>query len=154
MSNTVKPIPDGYSRVTPYLVVDGAAEAIEFYKSVFGATERMRMDAPGGKIGHAELMFGDACLMLSDEWPEMGYRGPRALGGSPVTISLYVEDVDATVAAAVDAGAKLIQPVKDQFYGDRTGNVEDPFGHRWHLATHVEDVAPEEMQRRMAAQHG
>ena len=154
MSDTVKPIPDGYSRVTPYLVVDGATEAIEFYKTVFGASERMRMDAPGGKIGHAELMFGDACLMLSDEWPEMNIRGPRALGGTPVHVSIYVEDVDATVARALEAGATLKRPVQDQFYGDRVGSLEDPFGHVWHVATHVEDVPPEELERRAAAQHG
>ena len=154
MSNTFKAILDGYGRVTPYLIVDGAAEAIEFYKTVFGATERMRMGAPGEKIGHAELMLGESCIMLADEHPEIGARGPRAIGGTPVTISLYVEDVDTTAARAVEAGAKLTRPVETQFYGDRVAGIEDPFGHSWHLATHVEDVSPEEMERRMAAQHG
>ncbi len=147
----VKPVPEGYHSATPYLIVDGAARALDFYKRVFGAQERMRMPGPGGKVGHAEITIGDSVLMLADEHPEMGARGPRALGGSPVSVVLYVEDVDATVKAAVAAGAKLLQPVADKFYGDRSGTIEDPFGHHWHVSTHVEDVPPDEMGRRAAA---
>jgi PhnB protein len=145
---TVKPIPEGYPRVTPYLCVDGAGAAIEFYREVFGATERMRMDQPDGKIGHAELELGDSLIMLADEFPELGIRSPRAIGGTPVTISVYVEDVDRVFERAVKAGAKALRPVEDQFYGDRSGQFEDPFGHRWSVASHVEDVSPEEMARR------
>ncbi len=144
----VKPIPDGYPRLTPYLIVDGAAAAIDFYTQVFGATERVRMPAPGGKLGHAELEVGDSLIMLADEFPEMGQTSPRTVGGTPVTISLYVEDVDAVFDTAVAAGATPLQPPQDQFYGDRSGQFEDPFGHRWNIATHVEDVPPEEMMRR------
>jgi PhnB protein len=147
----VKPVPEGYHRVTPYLIVDGAAKALDFYRNVFGATERMRMPAPGGKVGHAEIAIGDSVIMLADEHPEIGARAPRAFGGSPVSIHLYVDDVDTTVKAAVGAGAKLLRPVEDQFYGDRSGTIEDPFGHHWHVATHKEDVAPDEMERRAAA---
>jgi PhnB protein len=147
----VKAVPAGYHNVTPYLVVDGGARAIDFYKRVFRATERMRMPSPGGKVGHAELTIGDATIMLADEHPEMGARGPRAFGGAAVSLHLYVEDVDATVKAAVDAGAKLVRPVEDKFYGDRMGTIEDPFGHHWHVATHKEDVPPAEMARRAAA---
>lgn len=150
----VKPIPDGYPAVSPYLSVVGAAAAIEFYGTVFGATERMRMPAPGGMIGHAEIQIGDSVIMLSDEAPDMGARSPRALGGSPVTISVYVEDVDAVYGRALGAGATSLQPLTDQFYGDRSGQFEDPFGHRWHVATHVEDVEPDEMGRRMAEMMG
>jgi len=146
----VKPIPDGYPRVSPYLCVNGGTAALEFYKSVFGATERMRMPAPDGRIGHAELQFGDSVIMLADEYPEMGVRSPRAIGGTPVTISVYVEDVDAVFNRAVAAGAKSLRAVETQFYGDRSGQFEDPFGHRWSVATHVEDVAPDEMERRAA----
>ncbi|MDQ4132818.1 MAG: VOC family protein [Actinomycetota bacterium] len=146
----VKSIPDGYPQVTPYLAVDGAAEAIEFYTNVFGAKERMRMDAPEGKIGHSELQFGNSVLMLSDAFEEMGVRSPQTIGGSPVTLSVYVEDVDDVFERAVAAGAKPLRPVEDQFYGDRTGQFEDPFGHRWNVATHVEDVPPEEMAERAA----
>ncbi len=146
----VKPIPDGYPQVTPYLHVDGAAEAIEFYKNVFGATERMQMPAPGGKIGHAELQIGDSVLMLADEFPDMGIRGPSAFGGTPVTISVYVADVDAAYQRALDAGSKPIRDLENQFYGDRTAQFEDPFGHRWSIASRVEDVPPDEMQRRAA----
>lgn len=153
MSNEVKSIPDNYNSVTPYLIVDGAARAIEFYKQAFGATETVRMDGPDGRIGHAEIKIGDSHIMLADEHPEMGARGPQTIGGSPVSLLLYVEDVDATVNRAVEAGAKLTRPVKDQFYGDRTGGLEDPFGHAWYVATHVEDVAPEEMRKRAAAAH-
>jgi PhnB protein len=147
----VKPIPDGYHSVTPYLVVDGGAKAIDFYKRVFGATERMRMPSPGGKVGHAELTIGDTAIMLADEHPEMGARGPRAFGGAAVSLHLYVPDVDATVKAATGAGAKLLRPVENKFYGDRSGTIEDPFGHHWHVSTHVEDVPPAEMARRAAA---
>ncbi|MBI4602402.1 MAG: VOC family protein [Planctomycetes bacterium] len=147
----VKPIPDGYHSVTPYLIVEGAARAIEFYQQAFGASERLRMPAPGGKVGHAELVIGGSCIMLADEFPEMGFRGPRAIGGSPVGILLYVEDVDAVFARAMAAGAKALRPVKDQFYGDRSGTLEDPFGHVWTIATHKEDLSPEEIQRRHAA---
>ena len=153
----VKPIPDGYPQVTPYLIVDGADAAIEFYTRAFGARERMRMGGPDGKIGHAEIDIGNGLIMLADEHPEMGALGPKTVGGTPVTISLYVEDVDAVFQAAIDAGATETRPLQDQFYGDRTGGVEDPFGHKWHLATHVEDVPPEEMEKRaaeMATQQG
>ncbi|HWC03038.1 MAG TPA: VOC family protein [Methylomirabilota bacterium] len=152
MSKTqVKPVPHGYHSVTPYLIVDGAAKALDFYGRVFGATERMRMPGPGGKVGHAEIGIGDSVIMLADEHPEMGARGPRAFGGSPVSIMLYVADVDATVKTAVAAGAKLLRAVEDKFYGDRSGSIEDPFGHHWHVSTHTEDVPPEEMARRAAA---
>jgi PhnB protein len=152
MSKTkAKAVPDGYHSVTPYLVVDGGAKAIDFYKRVFHATERMRMPSPGGKVGHAELTIGDATIMLADEHPEMGARGPRAFGGAAVSLHLYVEDVDATVKAAVAAGAKLLRPVEDKFYGDRSGTIEDPFGHHWHVSTHKEDVPPDEMARRAGA---
>ena len=147
----VKPIPDGYHSATPYLTVNGAAEAIEFYKKAFGATERMRMSAPGGKIGHAEIQIGDSADMLCDEFPEMCAKGPQALGGSPVAIMLYVEDVDTVVGQAVAAGATLTHPVDDKFYGDRSGGIKDPFGHNWHIATHKEDLTPEEIQGRMKA---
>jgi PhnB protein len=152
----VKPVPDGYPHLSPYLLVEGAAAAIQFYVDVFGATERTRLDQPDGKVGHAELQFGDSVLMLADEFPDMQLRGPKAVGGTPVTMSLYVEDVDAVVDRAVRAGAKVLRPVEDQFYGDRSGQFEDPFGHRWSVATHVEDVPADEMQRRAAeaAQQG
>ncbi len=146
----VQPIPEGYPQVTPYLCVDGAAAAIDFYATVFGTTERMRMPNPGGKIGHAELQLGDSVIMLADEAPEIGFRSPKTLGGTPVIVSVYVEDVDAVVERAVQAGATLLRPVEDQFYGDRSGQFEDPFGHRWSVATHVEDVPPDEMARRAA----
>ena len=146
----VKPIPDGYQRLTPYICVDGAAAAIDFYAKVFGAQERMRMPSPGGKVGHAELLIGDALLMLADEHPDMGVHGPKSVGGTPTTLNLYVDDVDAVFARATEEGAKVLRPVEDQFYGDRTGQFEDPFGHRWSVATHIEDVPPDEMQRRAA----
>jgi PhnB protein len=144
----VKPIPEGYQAVTPYLIVDGASAAIDYYKKVFGATERMRMPAPGGRVGHAELTVGGSVIMLADEFPDMGFRGPKALGGTPVSVLLYVEKVDDVFKRAVDAGAKPLRPVENQFYGDRMGTLEDPFGHVWSIATHVEDVSPEEMRRR------
>lgn len=150
----VKPIPDEYPRVTPYLIVDGASAAIEFYARVFGASERMRMPGPDGKIGHAELQLGDSMIMLADEYPEMDQRSPKTIGGTPVTLSVYVEDVDDTFDRAVQAGAKALRPVEDQFYGDRAGQFEDPFGHRWSIATHVEDVPPEEMAKRAEAMGG
>ena len=148
---TAKPIPEGYHTATPYLVLQNAASAIEFYKKAFGATELMRLASPGGKIGHAEIKIGDSPIMLADEFPEMGYRGPRALGGSPVSIMLYVEDVDTFFDQAVAAGATVKRPVKDEFYGDRAGNIEDPFGHVWTIATHKEDVSPEEIEKRFVA---
>lgn len=146
----VKPIPDGYPRVTPYLHVDGAAAAIDFYRDVLGATERMRMPAPDGKVGHAELEIGDSVVMLSDQYPDMGILGPKTLGGTPVTIHVYVDDVDAVFERAIVAGAKAQRPLENQFYGDRSGQFEDPFGHRWNVATHVEDVPAEEMSKRAA----
>jgi PhnB protein len=145
-----KPIPDGYPRVTPYLVVDGASAAIDFYREVLGATERMRMPAPDDKVGHAELEIGDSLLMLADEYPDMEALAPKTVGGTPVTLHVYVEDADAVFDRAVEAGAKSLRPVEDKFYGDRSGEFEDPFGHRWSVATHVEDVPPDEMEKRMA----
>jgi PhnB protein len=150
----VKAIPDGYYSVTPYLIISGATEAIDFYQQAFGATELFRMPAPGGKIGHAEIKIGNSPIMLADEFPEMGYQSPRTLGGSPVSLMIYVEDVDSVFAQAIAAGGKEQRPVKDQFYGDRSGTLEDPFGHVWHIATHKEDVTPDEMERRMKAAHG
>ena len=150
----VKSTPDGYHTATPYLIINGAAAAIEFYKKTFGATELLRMDAPGGKIGHAEIKIGDSPVMLADESPEMGAKSARTLGGSPISLMIYVEDVDARVAQAVAAGAKITRPVADQFYGDRTGGIEDPFGYHWYLATHVEDVPPDELERRAAKAMG
>ena len=147
----VKTIPEGYRSLTPYLFIKGAAAAIEFYKNVFGATERMRMPGPDGRVMHAELQIGDSILMLADESPSMGALSPQTIGGSGSLVSVYVADVDAAVAKAVAAGAKVVRPVKDQFYGDRTGGIIDPFGHIWSVATHVEDVTPEEMRKRAAA---
>ena len=144
-----KPIPEGYHSVTPYLIIKGATEGIDFYKKAFGATELFRMPAPGGKIGHAEIKIGDSPIMLADESPEMGYKSPQSLGGSPISIMIYVTDVDTVFKQAIAAGGKEQRPVKDQFYGDRSGTLEDPFGHVWHVATHKEDVSPEEMERRM-----
>jgi PhnB protein len=146
-----KSIPEGYHTATPYLIIKDAAKAIEFYRKAFGATELMRMAQPDGRIGHAEIKIGDSPIMLADEFPEMGFRSPQSLGGSPVSLYLYVDDVDALAKQAEAAGAKVVRPVKDQFYGDRSGSFEDPFGHQWHLATHVEDVAPEEIHKRAAA---
>ena len=144
-------IPEGYHSVTPYLVVDGAARAIDFYVQAFGATEVMRMPGPGGKIAHAEIRIGDSHVMLADEHPEQGHRGPKSVGGTPVGILLYVEDVDAMFRKAISLGATETRPVEDQFYGDRSGSLTDPFGHNWMISTHVEDVSPEEMDRRMKA---
>lgn len=151
MSSNVKPIPKGYHSVTPYLIVKGAAKAIEFYKQAFGATETFRMPQPDGKIGHAELKIGDSTIMLADESPERNVRGPESLGGSPVMIHLYIDDVDAVAKRAVANGAKEIRPVQNQFYGDRSGMFADPFGHQWNISTHVEDVSPEEIGKRAAA---
>lgn len=150
----VKAVPEEYPQITPYLCVDGADQAIAFYKQVFRATERMRMPGPAGKIGHAELQIGRGLIMLADEYPDMDIRGPKAIGGTPVTVSVYVDDVDAVYERAIAAGAKPLRKVEDQFYGDRSGQFEDPFGHRWSVATHVEDVPPEEMSRRAAAAAG
>lgn len=145
----VNPIPDNYPRASAALAVDGAADAIEFYCAVFGARERMRIPAPGGKIGHAELEIGDSLIMVADEYPEMGFVGPKAIGGTPVTISVYVADADAAFAEAVSRGARPLREVADHFYGDRSGQFEDPWGHRWGVATHIEDVSPEELDRRV-----
>ncbi|HEY7836834.1 MAG TPA: VOC family protein [Solirubrobacteraceae bacterium] len=144
------PVPEGYPRVMPYLIVDGASDAIDFYSQVLGFSERMRMPGPDGRLGHAEMELGDAVIMLADENPEMGARSPRTVGGTPVTIHVYVDDVDSTFERATQAGAKSLQDVEDRFYGDRSGQLEDPFGHHWNLATHVEDVSPEEMSKRAA----
>ena len=148
---TVKPIPDGYHTATPYLIVGGAAQAIDFYKRAFGATEQFRMPGPGGRVAHAEIKIGDSVIMLADEVREMGYRSPRSLGGSAVSLLLYVDDVDTVFKRALDAGATVQRPVANQFYGDRSGTLEDPCGHVWTIATHVEDVAPEEMKKRLQA---
>jgi PhnB protein len=150
MSN-VKPIPDGYHSITPYLIIKGAADAIEFYKKAFGATELFRMAQPNGKIGHAEIKIGDSPIMLADEFPEMKYVGPKTLGGSPVSLMIYVEDVDRVFNQAIAAGGEQQRPVEDKFYGDRSGSLLDPFGHVWHIATHKEDVSEEEMQKRAKA---
>jgi PhnB protein len=149
--STVKPIPDGYPAVSCYLCVNDGKAAIEFYSQALGATERMRIEGPGGTIGHAELQLADSVIMLSDEFPEMGVVSPVTLGGSPVTIGAYVDDVDATFARAIAAGATAEREPEDQFYGDRSGRFRDPFGHRWSVSTHIEDVTPEEIQRRAAA---
>ena len=152
--SSVKPIPDGYHTITPYICVNDAANAIEFYKKAFGATELMRLDHPSGKIGHAEIKIGDSHLMLADEFPEMNFRSPQTLGGAPVSLYLYVEDVDAVADQAVAAGAKVVREVKDQFYGDRSGTLEDPYGHVWNIATHKEDVSLEEINKHATASSG
>jgi PhnB protein len=145
------PVPKGYRSVQPYLIVDGAAKAIAYYKAAFGAKERMRYPGPGGKIGHAEIEIGDCVIMLADEAPEWNAHAPGKYGGSPVSIMLYVPNVDAMVKKAVKAGGKITREVKDQFYGDRSGGITDPFGHHWHISTHIEDVPEKEMKRRMDA---
>jgi PhnB protein len=150
MATKVKPIPEGYHTITPYLSVNGAAAAIDFYKRAFGAQELFRMPAPEGKIGHAELQIGDSRFMLADEYPELNFRGPKAFGGTPVMMHVYVEDVDATFAQAVAAGAEVTRPLRNEFYGDRTASLKDPFGHSWSIGTHIEDVPPEEMEKRAA----
>jgi PhnB protein len=151
MAGQVKPVPSGYHTVTPYLTLSDAASAIDFYKKAFGATERFRMDRPDGKIGHAEIQIGDSIVMLGDESPRSDSRSPQSLGGTTSGIFLYVENVDAVFDTAVKAGAKVHQPLTNMFWGDRFGGLTDPFGHSWALATHIEDVAPEEMEKRMQA---
>jgi PhnB protein len=151
MMSKVSPIPKGYHSITPYLVIKGAAQAIEYYKKVFGANEVVRMPGPGGTIGHAELQIGDSRIMLADENPSMGqgYTSASSMGGSPVSLYLYMPDVDRVFERATAEGAKVLKPVQDQFYGDRSGFIQDPFGHLWGIATHVEDVSPQEMQERL-----
>ena len=151
---SVKPIPEGYHSVTPYLIVRGGAAAIEYYTQAFGARELFRFPAPDGKIGHAEIKIGDSPIMLADEYPDMGYNGPQSVGGSPVSIMIYVEDVDMTFNRAIEAGGTVKEALQDKFYGDRMGTLIDPFGHVWHVATHKEDVSMEEMERRAKAAHG
>ena len=146
-----KPIPDGYHTATPYLIIRGASDAIEFYKKAFGATELFRFPTPDGKIGHAEIKIGDSPIMMADEYPEMGYNSPQTLGGSPVSVMIYVEDVDTVFNRAVDAGATVKEAVQDKFYGDRIGTLVDPFGHVWHVSTHREDISLEEMEKRAKA---
>ena len=148
---SVKPIPEGYHTTTPYLIVRNGIQALEFYKKAFGATEVYRLLMPDGRLGHAEIRVGDSIIMLSDEFPEYGSKSPETLGGTPVSILLYVEDVDTFFQKAVGAGAKENEPIMDQFWGDRSGKLEDPYGHIWWVATHVEDVSPEEMEERMKA---
>jgi PhnB protein len=152
MTAAANAVPQGYHTVTPYLILTGASDAIAFYKKAFDAEEVMRLGGPGGKVGHAEIEIGDSRVMLADEHPEIGALSPRSIGGSPVSIHLYVEDVDRVVQRAVAAGAKLVRPVTDQFYGDRAGGIEDPFGHRWFIATHKEDLTMDEIRRRATAQ--
>jgi PhnB protein len=154
MANPVKAIPEGYHAVTPYLICKGAAKAIEFYKAALGAKELFRFDGPGGSIAHAELLIGDSHVMLADESPDGAFRSPQSVGGTPVSIMLYVADADRTFRAAVAAGARALRDVKDQFYGDRSGTIEDPFGHVWTISTHVEDVPPDEIARRAASMGG
>ena len=146
----VMPIPDGYHTATPYLIMKGAAEAIEFYKQAFGAVELFRMPGPDGLVGHAEIRIGDSHIMLADEMPEMGFKGPKTLGGSPISIMLYVENADAVFAKAIAAGAKEVRPLENQFYGDRSGSIEDPSGHTWYISTHIEDIPEDELARRAA----
>ena len=149
----VKPIPEGYHSVTPYLIIDGAASAIDYYKKAFGATELFRMEHQG-KIGHAEIKIGDSPIMLADEQPSMGYVGPKSIGGTPVSLMIYVDNVDKIYKQAIASGGLELKALQDQFYGDRSGTLKDPFGHIWTVATHKEDVTPEEMDKRIAAAHG
>ncbi|MBK9088791.1 MAG: VOC family protein [Holophagales bacterium] len=151
MAEKVNPIPEGYRTVTPYIVVKGAAEALDFYAKAFGAEEVVRMPGPGGSVMHAEVKIGDSMLMLSDEFPDWGQLGPISRGGTTCTMMLYVENCDASFQRAVDAGCAVTSPPKDEFWGDRFAKVTDPFGHQWAFATHIEDVSPEEMTKRMAA---
>jgi PhnB protein len=151
MKQAVKPIPEGYHTLTPYLIIKGASQAIEFYKNAFRAKEVIRLVDESGKIGHAEMLIGNSYVMLADEVLETGHRSPQSLGGSPVSLLVYVENVDEVVTQAVNSGAKLIRAVQDQFYGDRVGGVEDPFGHIWYIATHIEDLSAEEIQARMTS---
>ena len=154
MTTKINFIPEGNHQLTPYLYINGAADAIEFYKKAFGAVELMRMEVPGGKIGHAEIKIGTAIIMMADEFPDMGVLGPKTIGGSPVTLHLYVEDVDATFQKALEIGAVSIKEPQDQFYGDRSGCVRDSFGNFWGIATHIEDVSEEEIQKRLSAAAG
>jgi len=151
MPNPVSPIPEGYHTVTPYLICDGAAKAIDFYKKAFGAIEVVRMGMPGGKVMHAEIKIGDSYINLADEHPKSGVRSPKSYGGSPISVLLYVENTDATVAQFVSAGGTITTPIKDEFYGDRAATVVDPFGHTWYIHTHIKDVSPEEMKKAMQA---
>jgi PhnB protein len=153
MHAKVKPVPDGYHTITPYLSVNGATAAIEFYKKAFGAREVLKLAQPDGRVGHAELQIGESRIMLADEFPQMEFRSPSAIGGTPVHLHMYVENVDAVVNQAVAAGAKLLRPVQDQFYGDRLGTVADPYGHVWHVSTHMEDLSMDELRKRAAAKH-
>lgn len=153
MSKPAKPIPEGYEGITPYLICKNAEEAIDFYKRAFGAVELFRIGEPG-MVGHAEMKLGNAIFMLADEFPDMGVLSPQSIGGSPVSLYVYVEDVDAFAEKAVAEGAKVLKPVADQFYGDRSGHFEDPFGHKWGFATHMEDLSPEELNERAKAAHG
>ncbi len=147
---SVKPKPDGYHSVTPYLIVNGAARALDFYKKAFGATEVMRMTQPDGKVGHAEIRIGDSVVMMADEFPERGIRSAESYGGSPISLMVYVDDVDTLFPQAIAAGGKELSPVSDQFYGDRSGILKDPFGHTWSIATHKEDLTPEQIQQRIS----
>jgi PhnB protein len=149
--NPVKPIPDGYHTATPYLIVNSASDALSYYKKAFAATELFRMAGPDGKIGHAEFKVGDSIMMIADENPAMEARSPKSLGGSPISIMLYVEDVDVVFNRAIAAGATVERRIEDKFYGDRAGGMIDPFGHKWYIATHKEDVPPDELERRAAA---
>jgi PhnB protein len=153
MATKVKFTPEGYHTATPHLICSGAARAIEFYKNVFGATEMFRMMQADGRLGHAELRIGDSVIMMADEFPELDARSPQHYGGTPVSILLYVEDVDAVFNRAVAASSKVLKPLQNQAYGDRNGTLTDPFGHQWTIATHIEDVTPEEIEKRAAAQH-
>ena len=150
----VKPIPEGYEAAIPYLCVKNGSDAIDFYRRAFGATEKYRIDDPSGKIGHAEIRIGDAVIMLADEYPQMGALSPQSIGGSPVAIHLFVEDVDGVAERAVAAGEKILRPVEDQFYGDRSGQFEDPFGHKWWLSTRKEDLSVDEVKSRAAKVFG
>jgi PhnB protein len=147
----VQPIPVGYHSVTPYLIIQGAARALAFYEKAFGAVEVMRIEGPGGTIGHAEIKIGDSHVMLADEHPDMGHRGPKSLGGTTISLLVYLDNVDSVFSREIEAGGKIVRPVQDQFYGDRSGILEDPFGHVWTLATHIEDIPPAEMSQRAEA---
>lgn len=150
---TIKPIPEGYRSITPYLILNDATAALAFYQAAFGAVERMRLPMPGDKIGHAEIVIGDSLIMLADEFPDMGCKSATTFGGSPIGIHLYVEDADKVFAQACAAGAKVAKPLENKFYGDRSGTLTDPFNYDWHIATHIEDVPEEELHRRLAALH-
>ncbi len=154
MAEKVEPVPHGYQSVTPYLIVTDGEAALAFYTAAFGAAESMRISSPDGKIGHAEFRVAGSTVMLAEEYPDMDCYSPLKYGGTPVSLALYVPNVDELVAQAVKAGAELVRPVEDKFYGDRMGSLKDPFGHIWHVATHIEDVSPEEMQKRAAALYG